>query len=143
MKYTFLRTLTLTTLLFSSTTLAYCFDEAGQRYNVSPKLLKAIAKVESSLNHKAINRKNNNGSSDYGLMQINEQWLNRLSKHNITTDDLLNNACLNVNIGAWILALNFKSHGHNWNSVGAYNAGFSKNSQKQRDIYIAKVKAKL
>ncbi len=122
---------------------SFCFDEAGKRYNVSPTILKAIAQVESNLNPLAINKHNRNGSADYGLMQINTSWLKKLSQHNISTDDLLNNACLNVNIGAWILALNFQSHGYNWNSVGAYNAGFHKDRQKQRNTYINKVKSKI
>ncbi|MFZ3522013.1 transglycosylase SLT domain-containing protein, partial [Vibrio harveyi] len=38
---------------------AFCFDEAGQYYNVSPDLLRAIAQVESSLDPGAYNENKN------------------------------------------------------------------------------------
>ena len=120
---------------------AFCFENAGVYYDVSPNLLKSIATVESSLNPRAINKNENS----LGLMQIHPQWFSRLRKFNITPDLLLSNPCVNVNAGAWILAWNFKTHGKNWNSVGAYNAGFSKSkiAKTNRKIYINKVKKAL
>jgi len=47
---------------------AFCFEEAGETYGISPLLLWGIAKTESSLDPQAINR-NTNGSYDYGVMQ--------------------------------------------------------------------------
>ncbi|WP_070968400.1 lytic transglycosylase domain-containing protein [Vibrio sonorensis] len=129
-------------LLFSSNAMAFCFDEAGKRYNVNPKLLKSIAKVESSLNPKAMNYSNNNGTYDIGLMQINSTWLNKLSEFGISEPDLINNPCTNVHVGAWILSTNFATHGYNRNSLGAYNAGFGSNRQSARDRYIGKVEDK-
>jgi soluble lytic murein transglycosylase-like protein len=52
---------------------AFCFEEAGFIYNVSPRLLWAIARVESGFRADAFNR-NADGSYDYGLMQINSSW---------------------------------------------------------------------
>ncbi|WP_180269769.1 transglycosylase SLT domain-containing protein, partial [Erwinia amylovora] len=46
--------LTAVILFFSSSAQAYCFREAGARYNVSPQLLRAIAQVESGINPHAI-----------------------------------------------------------------------------------------
>ena len=48
--------------------------------------------------------------------------------------------CFNVHLGAWVLASNFSTHGTNWNSVGAYNAGFKASKQKLRDEYVTKIK---
>lgn len=129
-------------LLISSNTYAFCFNEAGKRYNVNPKLLESIAKVESSLNPKAMNRSNSNGTYDIGLMQINSTWLSKLSEFGISEADLINNPCVNVNVGAWILSNNFATNGYNRNSLGAYNAGFSANRQGARERYIGKVEKK-
>jgi len=134
-------------LLGAPNVAAFCFDEAGSYYGINPKLLKAIATVESDLKHQAINQnKNKSGdvvSVDYGLMQINSTWFSRLSKFNVTPNRLLNESCFNVNIGAWILSQNFATHGYNWNSIGAYNAGFSKKNKQSRARYIIKIQQAL
>ncbi len=123
---------------------AFCFDEAGQYYNVSPDLLRAIAQVESSLDPAAYNEnKNSRGevvSRDYGLMQINSSWFSKLAYLNVNEQNVYE-PCFNVSLGAWVLSSNFASHGYNWNSIGAYNAGFSKRTETARKIYIQKVQS--
>ena len=99
---------------------AFCFEEAGQRYGVSPLLLKAIAQQESSLNPLAYNS-NRNGSTDMGLMQINSRWLPLLNRHGVQTRDIWS-PCTNVMVGAWILASNFARMGYNIHALGAYNS---------------------
>lgn len=130
-------------MIFPSFVNAFCFDEAGQYYNVDPKLLKAIAMVESSLNPHAYNENlNDRGdvvSRDYGLMQINSSWFNRLDQFDVN-EQTVYEPCFNVFLGAWVLSSNFSTHGYNWNSVGAYNAGFSKSKEQARQVYIRKVK---
>lgn len=129
-------------LLFPSLGFGYCFEEAGLHYNVSPDLLRAIAQVESNFNPKAYNEnKNAQGeivSRDFGLMQINSTWFDRLSEFNVNEQNIYE-PCFNVSLGAWVLSANFASHGYNWNSIGAYNAGFSKRTENARQIYIQKV----
>lgn len=56
-------------------------------------------------------------------MQINSQWL---SKWNLSKSELLNNACLNIEIAAKILKDNLMRFDNPWEAVGAYNAGCSK-----------------
>ncbi len=128
--------------LFSSSCLSFCFEEAGAYYNVDPDLLKAIAQVESAFNPKAYNEnKNNRGeviSRDFGLMQINSTWFDKLSEFDLN-ERTIYEPCFNVSLGAWVLSANFASHGYNWNSVGAYNAGFAKRTENARKIYIKKV----
>lgn len=123
---------------------AFCFDEAGQHYNVSADLLRAIAQVESSLDPKAYNEnKNEHGeivSRDFGLMQINSSWFPKLAEFNVNESNVYE-PCFNVSLGAWVLSSNFASHGYNWNSVGAYNSGFSKRTENARKIYIQKVQS--
>lgn len=106
----------------SSSASTFCFAEAAHEYAVPEELLRAIAQVESSNKPGAVNR-NTNGSADYGLMQINSSWLTALAKWNITKDVLLMDACLNIKVGAWILANNIQRMGYNWDAIGAYNAG--------------------
>lgn len=105
-------------ILFPLTGLGFCFEDAGSAYGISPALLEGIAKVESNLNPKAIN-KNTNGTSDIGLMQINSAWLKSIS---LNANDLLKDACLNTMTGAWILRQCIDRHGYGWEAVGCYNA---------------------
>jgi len=117
-----------------------CFKEAATRYSINFYMLLAIAKTESNFDRHATN-KNTNGSADYGLMQINSSWFDDLEEFGISESDVKNNYCVNINVGAWILATNFHTHGPSWNSVGAYNAGFreTETRQKLRDKYARKV----
>jgi len=116
-----------------------CFQQAADRYSVPVALLYAIAKVESNFDTKAFNW-NRNGSADYGLMQINSRWFSVLEERfNIKRERVVQDPCTNIFVGAWILASNFSSHGRIWNSVGAYNAGFSEQSRDTRSDYVRKV----
>lgn len=114
-----------------------CFEQASKRYGIHPDLLRAISKVESDGNVKAINR-NGNGSRDIGHMQINSTWLPTLKRYGITEQTLFD-PCINTLVGAWVLARNFRELGYNWNAIGAYNA----KSKDKRAIYAQKVASAL
>jgi len=103
-----------------------CWDTAAQRYGVAPELLYAIARTESNLNPKAVNRthEKRTGSYDIGLMQINSRHLPKLAGFGIREADLYD-ACINLQVGAWLMADSFSRHGVSWNAVGAYNAACS------------------
>jgi soluble lytic murein transglycosylase-like protein len=117
-----MRTLVIAAMIATSGPAAACWNEVGQKYGINPYLLHAIAKTESNLNPKAINRSNKNGTYDVGLMQINSSWFPILAKHGITEADLYQ-PCVSIEVGAWILAQNIRRHGYSWNAVGAYNSG--------------------
>lgn len=125
---------------------AFCFNEAGNRYRVDPLLLRSIAQVESGMKPEAIG-KNMAGkkilSRDYGLMQINERHVPQLRAMGVLNNeqDLITNPCLNVQIGAWILAKHLKQCGINWECLGSYNAGFAKDNTPRRMIYARKIYA--
>ncbi|WP_426575568.1 lytic transglycosylase domain-containing protein (plasmid) [Xenorhabdus stockiae] len=138
--------LTGTLLLFLSTQAqAFCFEEAGLRYKIDPLLLRSVAIVESRLNPQAVGKNRDKQgritSRDYGLMQINEIHIPGLRTLGIIRDkqDLLNNSCLNVQIGAWVLAKHLKKCGVSWECLGSYNAGFATNNSSNRMIYARKV----
>ncbi|MGL4771913.1 MAG: lytic transglycosylase domain-containing protein [Plesiomonas shigelloides] len=133
-------------LLISNDASAFCFSEAGARYKVDPILLHSIAKVESSLNPRAVGKNMDKSrkrvlSRDLGLMQINERHVPMLRKMGILNDEseLLENPCLNVQIGAWILAKHLRQCGVNWECLGSYNAGFDKGNSERRLIYARKI----
>jgi len=114
-------------ILATKPTLAVaCWNEASLRYGVSADLLYAIARVESNLNPKAVNRTHGQrtGSYDIGLMQINSRHLSTLSRHGIREIDLFE-PCTNIQVGAWLLSDLFSRLGATWDTVGAYNAACS------------------
>lgn len=132
------RLLLLFILYMPSICIAFCWEKAGEKYNIEPELLLAIAYVESGLNYKAYGR-NKNGSYDIGLMQINSSHLKWLKRKNITEDELISDPCLNVMTGASILAGFIQQAGYNWHSIGAYNAGLSMKRENARKRYAEKV----
>lgn len=112
---------------------AFCFEEAGNRYGISPHLLYAISKGESSFNPLAINY-NTNGTYDYGLMQINSSWEPTLRKFGISWNNLAD-PCTNVMVGAWVLSQCIRDYGYTWPAVGCYNS----RTPSKRDRYAARV----
>jgi len=130
--------LSLTLLLSIGAARADCWTQAGQQYNIDPLLLYSIAKVESSLNPKAINH-NRNGTYDIGLMQINSSHLPRLMKVGVTKDRLISEPCTSVMAAAQILSTFIGKHGYTWEAVGAYNAGSAPNRRYLRKTYATKV----
>lgn len=97
---------------------AFCFEEAGRQFGISPALLENIARLESDLRPGAVNR-NRNGSTDIGLMQVNSYWIRTLG---LDSGDLLSDPCYNTKTGARILKKCIDRYGYNWEAVGCYNA---------------------
>ena len=79
-----------------------CWEEVGQRYNINPYLLAAIAKTESNFKANAV-RHNTNGNKDIGVMQVNSLWLPTLAKYGVSEAQLYD-LCTNIAVGAWILS---------------------------------------
>jgi soluble lytic murein transglycosylase-like protein len=116
------------------------WESVAAKYpGLNPYLLYAIAVQESGLNPHAKGRPNANGSVDIGLMQINSAWLPVLkSRFGITLAHLYD-PCVNLDVGAWILYENFRTLGHTWRAVGAYNA----KSEHKRLDYVLRVYRKI
>jgi soluble lytic murein transglycosylase-like protein len=129
------------TILFLSTRSAfaqrYCFNYAAQRFDVKPNLLYAIAKVESGFNPYAIDY-DNNGTYDYGVMQINTVWYKELG---LTQWKKLKHACFNIQVGAWILGQCQNRYHNVLKAIACYHSGTGNiNGNKQ---YINNVVAVL
>lgn len=120
---------------------AFCFVQAGERYHLDPMLLEAMVIQESGGHPKITNTNRNKAgkvlSTDYGLMGINSIHIPKLISMGVirSKDDLLNNPCLNVQIGAWILAKHLQTCGVSWSCLGSYNAGFSDKNAGKREHY--------
>jgi soluble lytic murein transglycosylase-like protein len=99
---------------------ADCFDEAARYQKVNPLILRAIAWQESHNTPDALH-KNANGSTDYGLMQINSIHLPTLAQYGISSDTLME-PCKNVYIAAWHLRQKMNKYGNTWQAVGAYHS---------------------
>lgn len=108
-----------------------CFDEAGAQYGINPQILRAIAKVESNYNPRAINR-NTNGTYDFGVMQINSIWAASLGKERWNA---LGDPCTNIKTGGSILAGCMKKYGYTWEAIGCYNS----QTPNKRDKYAKMV----
>ena len=116
-----------------------CWQEAAARYAVPIDLLYAVARVESGNNSKVVSKTNSNGSYDIGLMQINSMHLPMLRNYGISEAQLIANPCLNLHVGAWVMAQSIARYGYNWRAIGAYNAG----TESKRATYARKVLAML
>lgn len=115
-----------------------CITKAAQTYRIPPALLMAVLRTEGG--HVGEIKKNTNGSYDMGPAQINSIWLPVLAKSGITKNMVLNNGCLNITIGAWILGKSMAGTSTQnptlfWRHVGDYNS----KTPFFNHIYAAKV----
>ena len=117
-----------------------CWEQAAQRYGLAAELLYAVARVESDMNPRAVNRSHlqRTGSYDIGLMQINSSHLRTLARHGISEAQLYE-PCTNIHVGAWLLAHSFARNGVTWDAVGAYHS----RTPKFRDAYLERVREHL
>jgi|GEM_PF-575751 len=114
---------------------ADCFEEAAGYQHVNPWVLRAIAWQESRGRADAIHR-NNNGTVDYGRMQINSIHLRRLSNYGISKDALMH-PCVSVYVAAWRLREMTNKYGNTWVAVGAYHS----ETPGERDKYAHAIQA--
>lgn len=97
-----------------------CVTQAATFHSVNPWVVRAIIQVESNFNPNALN-KNNNGTVDVGIAQINSMHFKELSKYGITQRDLMN-SCISSYVAAWHLKKQVVAYGNTWFAVGAYHS---------------------
>jgi soluble lytic murein transglycosylase-like protein len=136
MKRTFVSALAVfTALAAAGPARADCFDEAAKYQKVNPLILRAIAWQESH-NRPDAQHKNANGSTDYGVMQINSIHLPTLAQYGISQGTLME-PCKNVYIAAWHLRRQMNKYGNTWQAVGAYHS----ETPTLRDKYAQQIAA--
>lgn len=114
---------------------ADCFDNAAAYHHVNPLILRAIAWQESHNRPDALH-KNANGSTDYGLMQINSIHLPKLASYGISHQTLME-PCKAVYIAAWHLRRQMDKYGNTWQAVGSYHS----ETPALRDKYAKQIMA--
>ena len=112
-----------------------CINQAALHHHVPATMIVSVMQIENGRNGDAIHNKN--GTHDLGVMQINTSWLPRLQKYSISKESLKNDACLNVDVGAWILAQSI-ARSEGWKGVGNYHSA----TPKYNVVYSQKVKRK-
>lgn len=102
-----------------------CVEAAAKRYDLPSALLAAVLATEGG--QVGQTRRNTNGSYDIGPAQVNSSWLPRLAAQGITEGKLLQDGCLNITVGAWILGqemagASLADPSDYWRRVGNYNS---------------------
>ena len=102
-----------------------CALAAARRYHVHEQLFLAVLATEGGRVGQVV--RNRNGSYDMGPAQINSIHLPELARLGITREQVINDGCLNLQIGAWILARALDGQspsnpGEFWRRVGNYNS---------------------
>ncbi|NHN86409.1 transglycosylase SLT domain-containing protein [Acetobacter musti] len=103
-----------------------CMLAAAIRYDIPPRVLPSIWQVERGAI--GLVHRNSDGSSDLGLMQINTQWIEPISKLSRlpavqTAARLVSDGCFNIAASAVILRSYInESHGDLMKAVGDYHS---------------------
>lgn len=97
-----------------------CIAPAARHHQVNPQLLRAILKLESNLNPRAVGR-NANGTLDVDIGQINSRHFPLLAAHGIQPGHLLD-PCIGSYVAAWHLSRVIAVHGNTWEAVARYHS---------------------
>ncbi|WP_425523422.1 lytic transglycosylase domain-containing protein [Xanthomonas citri] len=102
-----------------------CIASASVMYAVPAPLIKAYARTEGGTTGQ-VSKANANGSVDMGYMQINTIHLPMLARLGITRDRVINDECLNIHIGTYLIHYEVyrrdKRSEPLWVNLGAYNS---------------------
>ncbi len=111
-----------------------CINQAAISYHVPATLIVSVLTVENGkVGHATPNK---NGTFDYGPMQINTIWLDKLKPLGYSKDELLDNPCTNVWVGTWILSQRIAKTPHFWYGVGSYNSySLPQNYRYQKQVW--------
>jgi len=123
-----------------------CQRAAAEYFDISYDILLAIREVEGAWQGARLNNKNK--SIDHGIMGINSVWEKTLNEHGITLEQVADNNCMSIWVGAWILANYLHEAGaysdspdpeKYWRGIGYYNS----HTKALNEKYALKVWQKL
>lgn len=118
------------------------FVKYSKIHRIPSQLLWAIAKTESNFNPSAINKANDNGTYDIGLMQVNSIHEENLKKLGLTLNDLYDPE-INVRYASAYLAKCFKKWGFNYKGLNCYNGRISNNNYNIKVLNELRKKQKI
>jgi soluble lytic murein transglycosylase-like protein len=108
---------------------AACVVRAAEHYKVPLAALTAMLRQEGGKVGKEYPRSH---GTYYGPAQVSDKWLPAFAKWNITAEKLRDDACVNVTMGAYILAY-YKAREADWpRAIARYNVG-SLDTPKRRE----------
>ena len=112
-----------------------CMVQAAKDYSLPLRGLVAVWLTEGG--RLGTESKNRNGTTDYGPMQINTRWAERLqADFGVTKEMLTNDFCWSVRAGAYILRDEInRAGGSFWDGVGHYHS----RTPKYKYPYITRV----
>ncbi len=97
-----------------------CINQAAITYHVPATLIISVLGVEGGSVGMA--SPNKNGTFDYGPMQINTIWLEKIKPYGYTREQIQYDPCANVMVGTWILGTNIASTPDFWRGVAGYHS---------------------
>lgn len=97
-----------------------CVNQAAVAHHVPAALLISILKVEGG--RAGLAKRNTNGSYDYGPMQINSIWLEKLAPYGYSREHIQNDPCANMWVGAWILSQRIAASKNLWHGIASYHS---------------------
>ena len=106
--------------MFVSDVPLHCINHAAIEFHVPAKLIISILNIERGKVGQAV--KNSNGTYDLGPMQINTSWLPELRRYSISRETVQYDPCVNVKVGAWILAKSIAEEKSLLKGVGDYHS---------------------
>jgi hypothetical protein len=109
--------------------------EGSVTYNIPPRLILAIAVLESGLDPSIV-RKTGQGTASYGLMQVNSSQIPKLGYGNITAEEALEPE-KNICMGARLLSKCMMTYGFTPIGINCYNRGVG--GGDSRTEYVNKV----
>lgn len=109
-----------------SNVLAACILIAAHSYAIPPSVLVGIMHVEGGRVGQEVGP-NRNGTYDLGPMQINTLWTEQLSRYWGTSRSearrvLRDDACMNVNVAAWVLRQKIDRAGSLYEGIAHYHS---------------------
>ncbi|MGE3919323.1 MAG: lytic transglycosylase domain-containing protein [Gammaproteobacteria bacterium] len=97
-----------------------CINQAAIQYFVPAKVIISVLSIENGQIGQA--KLNKNGTYDYGPMQINSIWLDKVRPYGYTLEQIQYDPCVNVTVGTWILSQAIANAGSIWQGVGDYHS---------------------
>lgn len=97
-----------------------CINQAAIMYHVPAALIISVLAVEGG--EVGMASPNKNGTYDYGPMQINSIWLEKIKPYGYTKEKIQYDPCANVTVGAWILSTSIANSPELWKGVGGYHS---------------------